>query len=305
MDERQAQSILSRAGLPDAQLIGAGMEGHVFRLDQGTVAKVWHSAAIADVQTLQGFYEALQPLHLPFRTPVILDVLEADGFTVDIEEALTGIPLLRLVSRHDPEPEAFAVDAMMTVLAALRKTQLGLDTPALAMVNVPSNTGTPTERLLAVATEKVDRFGDQLRAGVPDFDAVWESVRSELREQPGSGRYAIHGDLCPPNILLHEDQTVSAVVDWGFLSHAGDLAFETAVTTCIFDMYGPHHRHIDDLLLKRCAAEFGEDIRRLLVYRALYAIMTSNAYAEDGSDGHFAWCVGMLNRPDVREAIGA
>ncbi len=41
----------------------------------------------------------------------------------------------------------------------------------------------------------------------------------------------------------------------------------------------------------------------LLAYRAVYALLTSNAYASDGGDGHFRWCVEMLGRRDVRGAL--
>ena len=34
----------------------------------------------------------------------------------------------------------------------------------------------------------------------------------------------------------------------------------------------------------------------LLAYRAVYSLLTSNAYSEMGTDGHFEWCVAMLQR---------
>jgi hypothetical protein len=304
MDQRAAQQVLITAGLSGKQLIGSGMEGHVFQLDGHTVAKVWSGAFGDHVRALRRFYEALQRLRLPFQTPKIQDVMEVDRVTISVETMLTGTPLLDLISRNDIDPPTFATDAILHVLAALRATELGPDAPALSMLGIVADTGSSADRLMAVAQQKVARFGDQLRIAVPSFDTLSEAVQSYLRDWSGMGLYAIHGDLCPPNILLNEDRTVSAVLDWGFLSHAGDPVFETAITTCIFDMYGPHHRRTDDLLLRRCVAELGEDRQLLLVYRALYAILTSNAYADDGSDGHFEWCVAMLNRADVRIAVG-
>jgi aminoglycoside phosphotransferase (APT) family kinase protein len=305
MDHQSAQQLLRKAELPARHHIGSGMEGHVFRVSDDTVAKVWFTAPSDHVRKLQAFYAAVLELRLPFMTPIIDDVLDIDGATVSVDAMLAGTPLDTFIPRSDPDPPDIAIDAVMQVLAALRATELGPDAPALSMVGVDAPTGPSTRRLLEVAHQKVARYGDQLRAVVPGFDGIWKSVQAALVQPSTPGHYAVHGDLVPPNILLGEDRTVSAVLDWGFLSHAGDPVFETAVTSGIFDMYGPHHRRIDDVLMERCVADLGDDRERLSVYRALYAIMTSHAYAEDGRDGHFAWCVAMLNRLDVRAAVGA
>lgn len=49
----------------------------------------------------------------------------------------------------------------------------------------------------------------------------------------------------------------------------------------------------------------GHDPERLDVYRAAYALATSTCFDPSGRDGHFTWCVDLLNRPSVRAAVGA
>ena len=51
------------------------------------------------------------------------------------------------------------------------------------------------------------------------------------------------------------------------------------------NMYGPHAPAIADRLTSRLAAELGYPAEALLLYRAAYAIATSNAFTSDGSDG--------------------
>jgi len=51
------------------------------------------------------------------------------------------------------------------------------------------------------------------------------------------------------------------------------------------------------------AARFGQAPSRLGVHRAAYALATANCFSVSGSDGHFEWCVAMLQRADVREAL--
>jgi hypothetical protein len=35
---------------------------------------------------------------------------------------------------------------------------------------------------------------------------------------------------------------------------------------------------------------------------ASYAVATASAFTPDGSDGHFAWCLSQLRRPDIAGA---
>jgi hypothetical protein len=41
----------------------------------------------------------------------------------------------------------------------------------------------------------------------------------------------------------------------------------------------------------------------LVSYQAAYAVATSNAFTSDGTDGHFAWCISQLCRPDVADIL--
>jgi len=47
------------------------------------------------------------------------------------------------------------------------------------------------------------------------------------------------------------------------------------------------------------SARFEMETSVLLAYRAVYALLTSNVYSTDGKDGHYRWCVEMLNRPEI------
>jgi hypothetical protein len=98
---------------------------------------------------------------------------------------------------------------------------------------------------------------------------------------------------------------VSTVIDWGFLSHVSDSALDASIACGIYDMYGPFTRERDEALVTACVSQHGYDGDRLLIYRALYAILTSNAYSDDGTDGHYAWCMETLNRADVRRALSS
>lgn len=104
--------------------------------------------------------------------------------------------------------------------------------------------------------------------------------------------------------LLDDSLEPMSMLDFGFLSTLGDPAFDASITSAIFEMYGPHARELDEQLTTTMQRAFGYDRDTCLSYRAVYALLTSNAYSPDGSDGHFRWCVELLGRQDVRDALG-
>lgn len=71
------------------------------------------------------------------------------------------------------------------------------------------------------------------------------------------------------------------------------------------NMYGPHAPAITGALTAQLALDLGYPSDVLLTYQAAYAVATSNAFTPDGSDGHFAWCIRQLRRPDITGLLNA
>jgi aminoglycoside phosphotransferase len=307
MNLDEAQFLLTAIGKQPVAHIASGMEGHVFDIGDEQVAKVWFGKSDPEIVRLQSFYEMVNDLGLPFATPLITEVQSMHGSTVSIERRLYGTPLIDLISRKDALPPQFASDAVLSVLKALRERPVTDARSLLPILGIDASSSArsagPSQVLLEIAGRKVEWFGDQLRRSVGDFDHVYENVVRHISQIAPGRLHLIHGDLCPPNIFLGPDLEVSAVLDWGFLSLVGDASFDASITCGIYDMYSEYHLAIDDFLRSECSREMGDDNNRLLIHRALYAILTSNAYSEDGSDGHYEWCIAALNRPDIRNAL--
>ena len=142
-----------------------------------------------------------------------------------------------------------------------------------------------------------------LATAVPGLPDLVAAVASRLRSLPPARPALVHGDLIAANVLVDERRRPSAVLDFGFLTSVGDPAFDAAVTSSIFDMYGDGARRTEARLEHAFTRRRGHDPARLAVHRAAYAIVTATCFSASGSDGHFAWCVAMLQRPDVRAAL--
>ncbi|MDT0322216.1 phosphotransferase [Streptomyces millisiae] len=288
--------------LSRAELVGEGMEGTVYRLGRGLIGKVWRERGVDELRPLVDFYRELAAQGLPFATPLIVEVAERDGRACTVERELPGTPL----SDAGLAPAA-AHDAVVAVVTALAATTAGPATRALPVLN---------ERIAdrPVLPELVRRRGAAFRpvlaASVPGFDALLARLLAVLDAGPGgepaapaAGERIVHGDICPPNILVDTAGRPTALLDWGLLTTAGDNAFDAATAAAFFDMYGPEAAAHHEALAGRLAETLGYDRRWLLAQLAGYAVAGACVYDPAGRDGHFAWCVEVLGQADVRAAL--
>jgi aminoglycoside phosphotransferase (APT) family kinase protein len=288
--------------------LAAGAEGAIYLLGDGTVAKVWGRRREPELMGMQKFYADLARAGLPFATPVILRVEELEGVAVTFERELPGEPLQKRLAFEDHELDPAAVGCVVEVIRSLAGVP---DTDSMRQravldENRPFWAGAddfPTA-LMALLERRVACFGDLLRAQVPDFNRRYARILEKLAALDRISTTVIHGDLYGENILVDKALRPLAVLDFGFLSTGGDPRLDASITAAIMDMYGRHAPAIADTLTDRFAAELGYPVEVLLIYRAAYAVATSNVFTPDGSDGHFRWCVAQLTRAEVIAALG-
>uniref|UniRef100_UPI00286CD828 phosphotransferase n=1 Tax=Nocardioides sp. TaxID=35761 RepID=UPI00286CD828 len=274
----------------------------------GTVAKVWSGRGMADLVVLREFYDAVRrrrPATSVVEMPHMLDLREVDGIPVTIEQRLSGEAVWRadgtsprLTSRH--------IDSMIEALAALAAIPGGSAFRTLPLLpGEPSfEPDAPFEtELAALVVRRAERFAGPLRAAVPDVDDLVARTVEALHGMDLATPTLVHGDLIAANVMTRGARA-SAVLDFGFMTTAGDPQFDVAITASIFDMYGPRSREVERELDRAFGSAFSGDHRRCSIYRAAYALTTACCFGADVSDGHFAWCVRMMARPDVREALG-
>jgi aminoglycoside phosphotransferase (APT) family kinase protein len=264
------------------------MEGAVYDLGDGTVRKVWFDRRPEDVLPLRAFLDELP--ELPFRTPRIREIAAAEnGLAITVEDKLTGVPL------HEAGlPEEVGLDAFVTVVEALRGTIPGPASRLLPAVGESFWERSWGASLAALVRRRAQVSQVHLERDIPDFPQLLQETLDALSQLESDGLSVVHGDVCPPNLLM-EGERVAAVLDWGFLSTAGDSTFEASLAAGFFDMYSPDARRLDDLLTERFAG-LGHDRERMRLYRKAYAIITATVYDENAADGHYTWCVNQLTR---------
>ncbi|QDG53954.1 aminoglycoside phosphotransferase family protein [Persicimonas caeni] len=307
--EKQWLEYFRARGYPDATRLAAGMEGAVYSLVPGElVAKVWFHRGADTLRPLAAYYDRLSRANHSLRTPKIHRIDTVDGVAITTEDFLPGTPLDQHLVSTAKRPKPQAVDALVEVLSTFLSIGEASEFRQVFVLDETESFWEGSDRwsdsIGGLLRRRVARFATQLEREVSKLDALLEATHSFLESRDNATMSVIHGDLCPANILVNDDIEPVSVLDFGFLSTVGDPAFDASITSAIFEMWGPCARELDEQLTTTMQRAFGYDRDTLLAYRAVYALLTSNAYAPDGTDGHFRWCVEMLDRQDVRDALG-
>lgn len=203
-----------------ARPLAAGVEGAVYWLDEGVVAKVWSGRPPEDLDLTRQVYADLARHRLPFSTPEILEVEEREGVLVTYERELAGSPFHPDSAVHESGRELPAEEtgALLTVLRGLAAVP---GTEAMRRLTVQGD-DRPLWRgharfpdaLAAVVERAARRHGDLLAAHVADLSAVVARTAGALRALPGTAITVIHGDLVPPNVHVDDaGRPVAILID--------------------------------------------------------------------------------------------
>jgi hypothetical protein len=291
-----------------ASALAAGVEGAIYDLGSDLVAKVWRVRRGGELELMQRFYGDVAKAGLPFMTPEILSVEEVAGVSVTYERKLPGEPLQRRFGFDDRDVKPVAARCVIDVLQALSTVPASEAMRRLPVLDEEqplwAGVDTFTEALTNLLSRRVARFGDVIRNRLGDFDRRYESLRGCLQALTACPDTVIHGDLVPENILVDERARPVAVLDFGFLTTAGDPRLDAAIAASVMNMYGPHAPAITDALTAQAAQDLSYPVDVLLIYQAAYAVATASAFTSDGSDGHFAWCIDQLRRSDIADVLG-
>ena len=292
----------------DAKALAAGVEGAIYDLGGGLIAKVWRDRAAVELERMRRFYTDVAAADLPFDTPEIISVQQIDGTSVTYERKLPGKPLQKRLKPDDREIRPAAVRCIIDVLRALATVRAASSMRQLAVLDEDeplwSNAQDFRAALISLLGRRVARFGDVIRRQLPDFDRRYDALLNRLATMNARPDTVLHGDLFGENILVDDQVRPLAVLDFGFLTTAGDPRLDAAITASVMNMYGPHAPSITRDLTARISDDLSYPSEVLLIYQACYAVATSNAFTPDGSDGHFAWCIAQLRRADIGEALG-
>jgi hypothetical protein len=117
-------------------LLGEGMEGCVYAIDDERVAKVWFTETAHALQRLQRFYQALSAKPLGLAAPLVLELLDHGERRVTVERRLVGTPLAARVADGSVS-RSTACDRIVDVVSSLASSGPLPEGRDLSVMNEP------------------------------------------------------------------------------------------------------------------------------------------------------------------------
>jgi len=266
--EAERAALLRRFGVTEAARIGAGGEAVVYALDEARVLRVPRSgsfnvAAIARQSALLDMIDG----RLPFATPKILEI----AATHVIERRLPGRSMLERLTALSGERRARAWANYLAAAGAMSRVTFPERDFGQLVAEAPQTAPTWHDYLEASLRGFAKRNRATILGVAGDVEALVAGALALLdgvaKEPPHA---LVHGDVFPGNVLLADDLSVSAVIDFSGFTLVGDPLYDLA-GACIFPEMIAEAREADVALLRSLAGS--DDFR---FYRAYFAFFSAD-----------------------------
>jgi aminoglycoside phosphotransferase len=295
----RAAAVLAHLGVSGARLIGKGGEGIVYEFHDDRVVKIYRQGNESELHRLATFQEWLTRQNFPFRTPQILEIGRVDETVFTIERRLPGATLSGRFSSLSEDQQRQALTNYYAALRLINEVELPDDAygHVLPTEEYPGGATTWIDFLDWQLDRSLEKAGADLAQDVEAFEEKTQELRQLLhRYAEDAPKRLVHGDYFLDNVLFDDNLQVSAVLDFGAHTLAGDprldatsaiifLGLETAIRPW-------HFAHVTALAQE----QYGDSILPLkAIYDLYYAVYFANTKLT--MPGDYDWCVRAWNDP--------
>ncbi|MEU8221881.1 phosphotransferase [Kribbella sp. NPDC048915] len=290
---------LAALGHRDVEQLAVGMQGAVYRVGQGRIAKIWFHAGEAELRTLAELYDVIDG-QLPYRTPRIHELRRPGPYWVTVEEELPGAPLYTVAPIFGAQGWERGRDCVLDVVAALAEVKPPEVLRRTAVLDETMPFRPEGVKWSEALVGLVKRRAERLDRTVVDGDkiAVLLERLTDL-EEPESR--LVHGDVTAGNILVDDDLRPVTLLDFGLLTMKGDPMFEAAAAASVIDLWSPRVREVEAAYDEAFAARLGYDRELLLLYRCAHSLIIAHAHDDDpyDRDSHEPLTAKLFDHPEV------
>lgn len=276
--------------------IGHGGEATVYELTGDRVLRVFHKSPDSTIlRHIVPFYERLARYDLPFAVPEILEFGEDDGIAFSLDRRIPGRAFHDVLPDLAGADRARALDSYTDAAGGLAVITLEDQPYGEFLFDDVLQGETWAAFLLARLEANYARGRADLLEAIPNVDDVVEEVRQRIQGLADPAKVLAHGDYFPGNVLMDDDFNVTGVIDFGWLTVAGDATMDLASAAIFLDVVRGHEPSDPERVHARLLATHGEGLaERIELYRGWYAVRFS-PYKEDDAS-LFEWCVKSLLR---------
>ncbi len=162
----------------------------------------------------------------------------------------------------------------------------------------PIRTSQWSEYLIERATTNLEMARSKIAADVPAPEAVLERFVEAVESVGDVVPELVHGDYFPGNVMIDDDLRVSGVIDWSFLTQAGDRRMDAAAAVIFLEIERPWSTEEDARFVERYLTSCVPELARVLqLYRLFYAI---DLIAYPIGPAHERYCMDVLRSMQER-----
>ncbi len=277
---QKIKKVLRELKIDNPTLLGKGGEGYVFNFKKDTVIKIYDHADEKYLQSLEKLQTFIADKKLPFAIPQILEIGKVDGIYYDIEKKLDGVLM------EDKFPTLLAKEKFKLLksyyeaIKALNTIEVP-DLPYGNIVEIPYklNDQTWPGFLIKMLNYKLEVAGQRVAKDVTDFDSkvklLTDVIKKELVIEKKS---FVHADYFVNQVLVNEQNEISAVLDISSHAVAGDPRLDAAGVFFFEGMKHYKKEHIK-FLTNLAVQDYGESILKYNdIYRLYYCFYFSEVH---------------------------
>lgn len=276
--------------------LGRGGEATVYELTGDRALRVFHTHTdLSHLDKISAFYRKLAAFNLPFAVPEIFAYAVEDGVGYSLDRLIRGRAFHDVMPGLTGADRNRALDSFTDAASALSSIPLEGQPYGEFLFDNALTAETWADFLLARLEENYAKGRPDLVEAIPNVDEIVEALRERIRALPDPPKVLVHGDYFPGNVLMDHDFKVTGVIDFGWLTVAGDPAMDLASAAIFLNVVRGHQASDAERVHARLLATHGDALAPSIeTYRGWYAVRFSPYKADDGS--LFEWCVVSLKQ---------
>lgn len=289
-------AVLRHERLTEPSFLGAGEDSYVFEYSDTLAIKVFVGWTHGYVAELAGLYELLARHKTSFECPRIHEIKTHEDTVYTIEAKLPGTPLPQACTGMGRSERQTALANYLRAVGELATFDAaGRDYGGLLPTTVWLTAPTWGGFLRAQLATSLQGFAGRVVADFPRLQATVARLEAVLDDGFQRGqRGLVHGDYLPQNVLIGEDCSVSAVLDFGFHSMVGDTRLDLCTAVGFLELDASFTPADTSYLREPVATDQTVDEAWVsAVYGAYSAIVLGSAYSSHA--GVYRWCLETLD----------
>lgn len=288
------QPVLTKFGLTEAVLLGAGNESNVYALDDHRALRIYDPGVdLGHVRRLAAFYRTLKDASFEVALP-LFESVEQLGVTVYCtERRLLGKSLASTLDTLHDGVRARAMTGYARLAARIAALPVVLSEFGEIVRAHPLRRASWADFIIDRAAQTLVSSREALLDELPGIDGLVQRWRGDVRRFLGDIRTPclVHNDYFPGNVLVSAEGEVTALID--FSPVIGDPRLDVAGALLFLELTPGCVSRDSELVAAQLGITGDKDLTKVVdLYGTYYALYYSDCTVDDPE--LYRWCVSWL-----------